>query len=437
MIILFMIGKWETREFSERLSELSRLIGDISRHHFSKGILIQHKDELSEIENGLNSLLNVFAEKFKDLTGQIQKKEEQQNLLEKYLEDIENIQTKCESLSSDLLKSMEPFSVVVESVNECLNQIQTNMGKFSNTSRDIMKIGDESQLKSQDMVNAVTSTHSLLEELSSGIHGELDLVKQAKSHSAKAVDVAGEGGRVFSKTVEGMNRIAVSVKENSTSISNLGKSSVEIGEIIQTIDEIADQTNLLALNAAIEAARAGEQGRGFAVVADEVRKLAERTTKATKEIANTISTMQTEINEVVLSMEQGMKDVEKGVILADESQTVLKQIADAIEETKTLMENIALSVDKQEKTSSSLSSILTNLKENSHSLKMENEIQMKKSSQITDETTLISDNLVKLKENMIQFKKMAVSVPAILGNLTSAIQNQDSLLKHVKEHFVQ
>ena len=109
-------------------------------------------------------------------------------------------------------------------------------------------------------------------------------------------------------------------------VQELGKNSDQIGEIIQVIDDIADQTNLLALNAAIEAARAGEQGRGFAVVADEVRKLAERTTKATKEIAVMIKKIQNDTNGAVLSIMQGTQEVEKGKELANKAGDSLKQI---------------------------------------------------------------------------------------------------------------
>ncbi|MBK7091914.1 MAG: hypothetical protein IPH59_09365 [bacterium] len=125
-----------------------------------------------------------------------------------------------------------------------------------------------------------------------------------------------------------MNKIASVVQDSAATIQALAKSSDQIGEIISVIDDIADQTNLLALNAAIEAARAGEQGRGFAVVADEVRKLAERTTKATKEITDMIKGIQSDTKGAVVSMEQGIHEVEGGRQLADKAGESLNAILD-------------------------------------------------------------------------------------------------------------
>ncbi|MCL6097096.1 MAG: methyl-accepting chemotaxis protein, partial [Bacteroidetes bacterium] len=125
------------------------------------------------------------------------------------------------------------------------------------------------------------------------------------------------------------------------------KSSNEIGEIVQVIDDIADQTNLLALNAAIEAARAGEQGRGFAVVADEVRKLAERTTKATKEIATMIRQIQKDTEGAVVSMNEGTTEVEKGKVLADKAGHALKQIISGAEEVVDISTQVAAASEEQ------------------------------------------------------------------------------------------
>jgi methyl-accepting chemotaxis protein len=159
--------------------------------------------------------------------------------------------------------------------------------------------------------------------------------------------------------VEKVNEIANSVSRSAELITSLGERSKQIGEIINVIKDIADQTNLLALNAAIEAARAGEQGRGFAVVADEVRKLAERTTKATSEIGGMIGTIQSEVDIAVNSMDEANKRVELGVqdvtkageslnkIVAsvDSLQSMVQQIATATEEMSTVSETINCDIE--------------------------------------------------------------------------------------------
>jgi methyl-accepting chemotaxis protein len=144
-----------------------------------------------------------------------------------------------------------------------------------------------------------------------------------------------------------MEKIAAVVNESATAIKELGRSSEKIGEIIGVIDDIADQTNLLALNAAIEAARAGEQGRGFAVVADEVRKLAERTTTATKEIASMIKGIQSETGNAVGSMEKGTKEVEDGKLLADKAGDALREILDGNQKLTDMIQQIATAATEQ------------------------------------------------------------------------------------------
>ena len=137
-------------------------------------------------------------------------------------------------------------------------------------------------------------------------------------------DVAREGGAVVEQTVSKIRQIAEVVRMSTETVTRLGDSSEQIGAIVSVINDIADQTNLLALNAAIEAARAGEQGRGFAVVADEVRKLAERTSDATKEIATMIKTIQTETQAAVGAMEQGNTEVAAGIELADDPYVAIE-----------------------------------------------------------------------------------------------------------------
>jgi len=157
-------------------------------------------------------------------------------------------------------------------------------------------------------------------------------------------------------TIAGMGKIAERVQQTAATIDTLGTRSEQIGEIVGTIQDIADQTNLLALNAAIEAARAGEQGRGFAVVADEVRALAERTTKATREIGEMIKAIQRETREAVLAMEEGVSEVEKGVASSQMSGTVLEQILDQVNEGTMQINQVATAAEEQTATTSEITS---------------------------------------------------------------------------------
>jgi twitching motility protein PilJ len=176
----------------------------------------------------------------------------------------------------------------------------------------------------------------------------------ATQASLKATQAAVKGGTSVSETIKGMQRIRAAVQTTGKKIKGLGERSLEIGAIIEVINEIATQTNLLALNAAIEAARAGEQGKGFAVVADEVRKLAERAARATKDITSLIKGIQVETSEAVTVMEEGTREVEEGTKLADQAGAALREIEQIVKQTSGLVTDITNSAANQVKVSESV-----------------------------------------------------------------------------------
>ena len=176
----------------------------------------------------------------------------------------------------------------------------------------------------------------------------------AAKSSEKANNAAVTGESIIQETVMIMNRINKRVKESSEIIKQLGTRSDQIGEVVGLINDIADQTNLLALNAAIEAARAGEHGRGFAVVADEVRKLAERTTEATKEIGSTIEAMQLETKSAVNSMEDGVREVETGAVETGKSGDALRDILKQINTVTAEINQIAVASEQQTATTNEI-----------------------------------------------------------------------------------
>jgi methyl-accepting chemotaxis protein len=153
--------------------------------------------------------------------------------------------------------------------------------------------------------------------------------------------MAEQGNHVVATAVKGIQEVANTVSESARMIADLGERSNQIGQILSVIKDIADQTNLLALNAAIEAARAGEQGRGFAVVADEVRKLAERTTSATSEISGMIGGIQSETGRAVAAMQKGSQQVAEGVTYANQAGDALKDINRSVAEAVDRIHEIA------------------------------------------------------------------------------------------------
>jgi methyl-accepting chemotaxis protein len=213
----------------------------------------------------------------------------------------------------------ESLANIIREVSEAVSATASASTQISSSSEEMAAGAQEQSSQAQEVAAAVEQMTKTILETTKNAGNTADEAKNAGQ-------IAKDGGKVISETIDGMNRIAVVVTKAAETVQELGKSSDQIGEIVQVIDDIADQTNLLALNAAIEAARAGEQGRGFAVVADEVRKLAERTTKATKEIADMIKRIQKDTNGAVESIQQGTSEVQKGKSLASKAGESLEQI---------------------------------------------------------------------------------------------------------------
>ena len=242
-----------------------------------------------------------------------------------------------------------------ESVTRILTDVTEAVQAAASASNQISSSTEEMAAGAQEQTSQTTEVASAVEEMTRTI---LDTTKNsaAAAESARhAGAIAREGGKVVNLTIEGMNKVAEVVRDSATMVQALGKSSNQIGEIVQVIDDIADQTNLLALNAAIEAARAGEQGRGFAVVADEVRKLAERTTKATKEIAVMIRQIQKDTEGAVVSMNQGTVEVEKGKDLADKAGKALTEIISGSQEVVDMVAQVAAASEEQSATAEQIS----------------------------------------------------------------------------------
>ncbi|UCH81201.1 MAG: HAMP domain-containing protein [Nitrospiraceae bacterium] len=239
------------------------------------------------------------------------------------------------------------FNLATAKLSDFIAKLKGNIEILNENSKEVSDTASLIDLHAQKQSSQTSMAATAMEELSASF---LHVTQNAgnAAHSAKeAAELAVKGGAVVTETIKGMNKIALSVHESARTIETLGNSSEQIGEIIQVINDIAGQTNLLALNAAIEAARAGEQGRGFAVVADEVRKLAEKTTASTNEIGNMINTIQEESNRAVKSMQIGTADVESGVELANQAGNSLKQIVDSVQNVTDMIQNIANAANEQ------------------------------------------------------------------------------------------
>ena len=241
----------------------------------------------------------------------------------------------------------EALNKMIRNLNQVIKQLANSATELGSAATEIASSSEQMSKGANDQSQQVNQVSTAIEEMTATILETSKNAGDATDTSKSASDTAGNGGQIVSDTIQGMQKIASVVKESADSIAKLAKSADQIGEIIGVIDDIADQTNLLALNAAIEAARAGEQGRGFAVVADEVRKLAERTGKATGEITEMIKGIQSETEEAVGSMESGIQEVEKGRELADQAGNALNEVVNMSQRVMDMIQQIATAAEEQ------------------------------------------------------------------------------------------
>ncbi|MEK6662279.1 MAG: methyl-accepting chemotaxis protein [Pseudomonadota bacterium] len=239
------------------------------------------------------------------------------------------------------------FSHLISEVNASSEQVnQTADGLSAAASQ----VAQGSRLQSEQAAAAASSVEQLNAAFKEIAATSVDIVSAANN----ARELSNRGNQVVGSAVQGIEKVAKTVSESAVSIAELGQRSIQIGQILSVIKDIAGQTNLLALNAAIEAARAGEQGRGFAVVADEVRKLAERTTSATAEISTMVGAIQNDTQQAVATMRQSSDDVRDGVALANEAGKALKDISRSVEQVVDMIGHIADSTRTQSEASESL-----------------------------------------------------------------------------------
>jgi methyl-accepting chemotaxis protein len=246
------------------------------------------------------------------------------------------------------------------SLGEVMRSIASSSERLASASEEISASATEQAAGSDTQRDQTGQVATAMQEMSSTILEISGNSSKAADAARKASDTARQGGKIVEETLGKMRGIAVSVEDTAKKVNGLGTRSNQIGQIIGVIDDIADQTNLLALNAAIEAARAGEQGRGFAVVADEVRKLAERTSKATKEIAAMIQSIQAETKSAVEAMEAGTKQVEAGVETTQEAGKSLHEIIESAEQVGEMVTHIATAATEQ---SAATEEVNTNLEQ--------------------------------------------------------------------------
>ncbi len=331
-------------------------------------VKVFNKDEIGDLSVSFNKMIeniNEVNEKLKEEiklvelnNAEISKNKEylqssiatMLNAMEKFAHGDLTIQLKVEkndeigALFTGFNKSIKAINEMLIKVNSAVEETAKSTEAITISVEEIAAGANEQSMQTADVASAVEEMTRTIFETSKNTSLAAEAAKNSGNYAL-------EGGSALNETIDDMNKIYEVVKRSADTISILGENSDKIGEIVQVINDIAEQTNLLALNAAIEAARAGEQGRGFAVVADEVRKLAERTTKATKEIADMIKKIQVDIKDAVVSINKGTEVVRMGKDKADKAGIILNKIIENANKVSDLVVQVAAASEEQSATS--------------------------------------------------------------------------------------
>ncbi len=369
MVISLVMGWMNAWYLSAPVGAMTRLAKAIAEGDVDQKVELDEErgDELGDMARAFRSMVSYVEEMADaaqriangDLTLEVRPKSDRDVLGQAFFGMVRELKTVIGEVANSAYKVAETsngVSGVAARINDGTEQVTRAMLQVSRGNQEQAQGVTESSAFVSELTRAIgqmveDARQQVLElqRISASVQQIINSVKQVELQStalgeaSERVEIAARNGAdTVRRTVEGMHAITTAVEDSAARMQELGRRSEQIGQIVETIDEIAEQTNLLALNAAIEAARAGEHGLGFAVVADEVRNLAERSSKATKEIAQLITTVQKDTAEAVAAMNKGAEEVERGRKVADDAGKALQEISVAVSQSNAQVAQIGI-----------------------------------------------------------------------------------------------
>ena len=293
---------------------------------------------------------------------------ETQDAILKLLDEMGNLADGDLTIEAEVTDQIT--GAIADSVNFAVKEMRELVTRINTASQQVAQESQATALSAQELSKAsarqadeITSTTETVQSMSRSMEDMSSEALRSAQVARTSVDVAKRGAKAVRETIQGMDGMRDQIQETSKRIKRLGESSQQISDIVALIEDIAEQTNILSLNAAIQAAMAGESGKGFAVVADEVQRLAERSAEATKQITSLVKNIQADTNEAVASMEQATQDMVDGTRLADAAGQALSEIESVSEQLSELIERMAETAHKQSQSATDVSNLMTSIRD--------------------------------------------------------------------------
>ncbi|HKO31557.1 MAG TPA: methyl-accepting chemotaxis protein [Nitrospiraceae bacterium] len=343
VVLGIAIAYWVVNFFSKNLIHIAEVAQMAASGNYKVRARIESKDELGKVATSFNSMLDYITTALAKAEGE---RDELQKRLVDFLVLVSEVGkgdlTKRGEVTADMFGNLaDGFNLMIDRFGQLLKQVRDSAERVNRSAGTLRDSAGQMAGTAKHQADESTKTLSAVDQLTMAMR-QVSATAGASSESAKQVLEATERGReAVQATVQDMQGIRATVQRMSKQVKALGDRSVEISQIVSTIRDIANQTNLLALNAAIEAAGAGEAGARFAVVADQVRKLAESSTQATRDIADLVTVIQTETQDAVVSMEEETHAVEAGSASAVRTGEVFKEISGIAQRSSELAQTIA------------------------------------------------------------------------------------------------
>ncbi len=399
-ITRILTGRY-TKQVTRSVRDLQSNFEQVSQGNMSARATVCSQDELGTLSSTFNYMLQSVVTSNSEAQRKAREmelaKDELQRQVIRLLDDVEgaargDLTVKAEVTADVLGAVADSFNLTIDSLRQIVQQVQVAAVQVNQGSTEseafARRLSSDALSQAEELAVTVNSVQMMTASIKRVAESARESEEVARTASATAL----KGGEAVERTVAGIQEIRETVAESTRKVKRLAESSQQISQIVSVISQIASRTNLLALNASIEAARAGESGKGFAIVADEVRQLADRSAKALKEIEQIVLQIQSETGSVMAAMEQGTQQVIAGTKLAEEAKRSLDDIIQVSSRIDALVRSITTDTIEQRETSKAVTEVMQSV-----------EIQAQSTSQEAQKVSSSLENLVVVARNLLTY----------------------------------